>query len=59
MRLDEDNGSDPELLDAYRKQLRGPAGPLLTFMAWRGQSGITRDDLIDEMRTVVRERNNE
>jgi hypothetical protein len=48
--------SDPALLGAYRKQLRVAvdAGhdPGLVFMGWLQQPGISRDDLIDELKAV-------
>ena len=43
--------SDPDLLDAYRKQLRnGLMAPGAVFLMWQGQAGITPDDLMDEFK---------
>lgn len=46
--------SDPDLLDAYRKQLRH-MDPSLVFLAWQGQKGITPDDLLDEFKRAEAE----
>jgi hypothetical protein len=45
--------SDPDLLQVFRKQCRA-VGTELAFMAWLGQEGVDRDDLID----IVKEFNN-
>jgi hypothetical protein len=43
----------PHLLDAFRKQvrgqidLRGPDAGWAVVLAWEGQRGVDRDDLID------------
>ena len=43
--------SDPDLLDAYRKQLRsGFMAPGAVLLMWQGQAGIDPDDLLDEFR---------
>lgn len=46
-------GTDPDLLDAYRKQLRSGLMPLgAVFLMWQGQAGIDPDDLLDEFKLV-------
>lgn len=48
--------SDPELLDAYRKQLRsGLMSPEAVLLMWWGQPGVDRDDLIDEAKKAEKE----
>jgi len=39
--------SDPDLLQAYRRQLRW-LDPSFVFMVWQGHAGIDPDDLLDE-----------
>lgn len=39
--------SDPDLLEAFRKQCQGILGPEMALMAWIGQPGVDMDDLID------------
>lgn len=47
------NYTDPDLLDAYRKQLRnGAMPPGAVFLMWHGQAGIHPDDLLDEFKLV-------
>jgi hypothetical protein len=46
--------SDPDLLDAYRKQCQH-FGPWLTLLAWRGQPGVDNDDLLDIAKEIARE----
>ncbi len=57
--------SDPALLDAFRRQCltairpKGKYGSLdphaayLVFLAWLGQDGVTRDDLIDVVTEIT------
>ena len=48
--------SDPDLLEAYRRQLRsGLMPPGAVLMMWKGQEGVDLDDLIDEFHKVDRE----
>jgi hypothetical protein len=47
--------SDPDLLDAYRKQL-AHMDPGVIYLAWKGQPGITEDDLLDEFKRADAER---
>jgi len=48
-----DDSGEPALLGAFRKQVRGVArdhGPeqaWVVLLAWEGQQGVSRDDLID------------
>ena len=46
--------SDPGLVEAYRRQLAYAktqgTPPELVYLAWRGQSGITEEDLIDGLK---------
>lgn len=41
--------SDPDLMDAYRKQLKN-APPVLVLMAWRDQPGMDADEMLDEFK---------
>jgi hypothetical protein len=50
--------SDPDLLEAFRKQCRH-FGPGIAFLAWREQRGVDQDDLIDVMKQVENEQRNE
>ncbi len=38
--------SDPDLLDAFRKQCK-TFGPEAALLLWKGQPGVDQDDLID------------
>lgn len=51
--------SDPQLLDAFRKQCihlrKSGTNPGLALLAWEGQPGVDRDDLIDILKEVERD----
>lgn len=44
------NSNDPDVVEAYRKQLNFAPDPALTFLAWSFSDELDQDHLIDGLK---------